>query len=131
MSSTPPRPRALALGIAALIAWSTAAAGDVPREMWVELSAAPPAAAASGPPARRQREQVARQQAEVIAHLREIGIEPAGRLRIQRNAILVRVNPERVAEIERIPGVVRVRPGEPLRPRGTQARGGSVQGNSR
>ena len=81
-------------------------------ELWVDLGEP---AAASGAE-RRQRRQA--EQDRVGERIRELGGEVTVRLRHARHALLVRIAPEKVADLRRIPGVVRVRPAHTLHPPG-------------
>jgi hypothetical protein len=81
-------------------------------ERWVDL-AEPAGDADRGRPQRRRAEQD-----RVAAAVRDLGGEVTTRIEHARNALLVRIAPDRIAELRLVPGVVRVRPVGTLHPPG-------------
>jgi hypothetical protein len=88
-------------------------------EWWVDLSEPAPA---DVPAPRRtaQREQVQRQQAQVARQVEALGGQVTGRVSAVRNALVVRIAPQRLPQLRGLPGVRDVRPVQhrhrPLRP---------------
>lgn len=97
----------------ALMANDVPAAPASPVNVWVELSE-PPSAQASAPEARRR---LARQQDEIAGALAELGAHELARVRHARNAIAVRIAPDRLDAVRALPGVRQVSPVEALRRR--------------
>jgi hypothetical protein len=83
-----------------------------PVEVWVDLAET----TATNGPERRQRREA--EQDRVGERVRELGGEVTVRLRHARHALLVRIASDKVADLRRIPGVVRVRPTHTLHPPG-------------
>jgi hypothetical protein len=78
-------------------------------QWWVDLSLPPPAAVAE-PLRRQQLQRVQQQQAQVAAQVRELGGEVTAQVSSVRNALVVRIDPAHLPELQRLPGVRRVRP---------------------
>lgn len=78
-------------------------------QWWVDLSLPPPAAVAESL-RRQQLEHVKQQQAQVAAQVRELGGEVTAQVSSVRNALVVRIDPAQLPELQRLPGVLRVRP---------------------
>jgi hypothetical protein len=102
--------------LVALLTGHATALADAAVEVWVDLSE--PVAAISGNPeeAAQRRQRVERQQAAVAAELQRLGAVELARLRHTRNAIAVRIAPDRLDAVRGIPGVLRVRPAHELHP---------------
>jgi hypothetical protein len=101
-------PVAAAIPGAPLPAASTTSSDPV--EVWVDL--AEPAATSGF---ERQRRRQAEQQ-RVAELVRRLGGEVTVRLRHARHALLVRIAPDKIGDLRRIPGVLRVRPARTLHP---------------
>lgn len=112
---TAPRPSRRAW-LAALLTGHGAALADAAVEVWVDLSE--PLAATAGNPeeAAQRRQRVQRQQAAAAAELQRLGAVELARVRHTGNAIAVRIAPDRLDAVRRIPGVLRVRPAHELHP---------------
>lgn len=80
-----------------------------PQDWWVELSLPPPA---DVPADQRQAQvvQVREQQNAVARQVFALGGQVLGRVSQGRNALAVRIRPERLDELGRLPGVTAVRP---------------------
>ena len=85
-------------------------------EVWVDLSEPVPAASDDPANAGVHRQRVDRQQQQVAHELRQLGAVELARARHTRNAIAVRIAPERLDALRSIPGVLRVRPAQNLHP---------------
>lgn len=97
-----------------LLTGHATALADAAIDVWVDLSE--PVAATSGNPeeAAQRRQRVERQQAAVAAELQRLGAVELARVRHTRNAIAVRIAPDRLDAVRGIPGVLRVRPAQKL-----------------
>jgi hypothetical protein len=93
-----------------------AASAGVTVEVWVDLSEQVPAANDDRANAGVQRQRVDRQQQEVANELQRLGAVELARARHARNAIAIRIAPERLDAVRHIKGVVRVRATHELHP---------------
>lgn len=96
---------------------SAPASGGQTVDVWVELDDEPmpaPGAAVSAAAARRDRVQA--QQDAIAARLASLGAVELARVQHVGNAIAVRVDVDRLAELRALPGVKRVRPARTLHP---------------
>jgi hypothetical protein len=93
-----------------------AAAAEPMVEVWVDLSEPLPAASDDPAQAAVSRQRVDRQQQEVADELHRLGAVELTRTRHARNAIAVRIAPDRLDAVRRIEGVLRVRPTRSLHP---------------
>ena len=102
--------------LVALLTGHATARDDATVDVWVDLSE--PVAATSGNPAEaaQRRQRVQRQQAAVAAELQRLGAVELARVRHTRNAIAVRIAPDRLDAVRDIRGVTRVRPAHELHP---------------
>ncbi len=100
------------LGGGAVAAGSTGSTVDV----WIDLSEPLPAASDDPTQSAASRTRVDRQQQQVASELRRLGAVELARARHARNAIAVRIAPERLDAVRRIDGVLRVRPTRSLHP---------------
>lgn len=102
--------------LVALLSGHATAFADDPIEVWVDLSE--PVASTSGNPeeAAQRRQRVERQQTAAAAELQRLGAVELARVRHTGNAIAVRIAPDRLDAVRRIPGVLRVRPAHELHP---------------
>lgn len=85
-------------------------------DVWVDLTEPVPATAPDAAQAKRRAARVARQQREVLQALEGLGGVELGRARHTRNAIAVRIPAERLDAVRSLPGVLRVRAADDLRP---------------
>lgn len=85
-------------------------------DVWVDLSEPVPAGAADAAQARRRAQRVALQQQQTLKSLKDLGATELGRVRHARNAIAVRIAPERLDAVRALPGVLRVRAADDLQP---------------
>lgn len=85
------------------------ATGAPPQNWWVDLSLPPPA---DVPAEQREAQagQVRAQQNAVARQVFALGGQVVGRVSQGRNALAVRIRPERLGELRRLPGVTAVRP---------------------
>jgi hypothetical protein len=103
----------------AALALAASACGAAPTsepwlEAWVDL-AEPAVDRVQGS---TRQERVGVQQDRVAAQVRALGGVEIARVRHARNALAVRIDRDRLPELKRIPGVLRVRPTETLHPPG-------------
>lgn len=113
----PSRRRCVGLAAALLVAGCGAAAASAGTtvDVWVDLSE-PVAAARDATGAPGQAARVAAQQQQVAQALQALGAVELARVRHGRNAIAVRIERARLAEVRALDGVVRVRPVATLHP---------------
>ena len=78
-------------------------------EVWVDLSEPVPAADDDPANAGVRRQRVDRQQQEVANELQRLGAVELARVRHARNAIAVRIAPDRLDAVRHIKGVLQVR----------------------
>lgn len=117
--------RWLSLALAAGAATGSRASGGSTVDVWIELTERPPSAATPASAAARQRDRLGSQQDRVAAALSRLGALELGRIRVNGNAIAVRIDRSRLDEVRAIDGVKRVRPARSLHPPQT---GGPAQG---
>lgn len=112
----PSRRRWAGLAASLLFAAGAAAASAAPTvDVWVDLSE-PVAAARDAASAPGQAARVAAQQQQVARALQALGAVELARVRHGRNAIAVRIERARLAEVRALDGVVRTRPVVTLHP---------------
>lgn len=117
--------RWLSLALAAAATTVSRASGGDAVEVWIELSERPPSAAMPASAAARQRDRLSSQQDRVADALARLGAVELGRIRVNGNAIAVRIDRTRLDAVRGIDGVKRVRPARSLHPPQT---GGPAQG---
>ncbi len=117
--------RWLSFALAAGAATVSRASGSDTVDVWIELTEAPPSAAMPASAARRQRDRLNSQQQRVADALSRLGAVELGRIRVNGNAIAVRIDRMRLDAVRAIDGVKRVRPARSLHPPQT---GGRPQG---
>lgn len=112
---TTPRRRWLAL-LAAAAAGRALADAPERLDVWVDLNEPVPASAPDAAEKKRRAARVARQQREVLEALKTLGATELGRATHTRNAIAVRIPAARLDAVRALPGVLRVRAADDLRP---------------
>lgn len=100
----------------ALLGGGLVAAAPAEVEVWIDLSEPLPAASDDPAEAALSRQRVDQQQQRVSNELHRLGAVELARARHARNAIAVRIAPERLDAARRIEGVLRVRPTRTLHP---------------
>jgi hypothetical protein len=100
----------LATAVACVVVPARAEGGGDMVQVWVDLTE--PATGGD----REQAARIAAQQQQVGEALRALGAVELARVRHGRNAIAVRIDRSRLAEVARLPGVRRVRPAVTLHP---------------
>lgn len=108
--------RWLSVALAAGAATVSRASGSDTVDVWIELTEAPPSAAMPASAATRQRDRLNSQQQRVADALSRLGAVELGRIRVNGNAIAVRIDRTRLDEVRTIKGVVRVRPAHSMHP---------------
>jgi hypothetical protein len=104
------------------VATSAFASGANAVDVWVDLTERSPSPAAGASAAARQRDRVATQQQDVGQALSRLGAVELARVRVNGNAIAVRIDRARLDEVRAIAGVKRVRPARQLHPPQTGGR---------
>lgn len=108
------RPLAGALLLALLAGAPAVAAG--PIDVWLDLDEPPPGLQASAPGAVERSARVRAQQDAVAARLPALGAVELARVQQVGNAIAVRIEADRIGQLQSLPGVQRVRPVRTLHP---------------
>lgn len=113
-----PIPTARLIAASALLsaALGPAAIAGETIEVWLELDAPPPGLQASAPAAAARVARVRTQQDEIAAQLPALGAVELARVQRVGNAMAVRIDADRVAQLQALPGVKRVRPVRTLHP---------------
>lgn len=112
-----PLPRRRMAALTLMGAWlgASAWAGEV-IEVWLELDVPPPGLQAGASAAEQRIALVRAQQDGIAARLPALGAIELARVQQVGNAMAVRIDADRIAELSALPGVKRVRPVRTLHP---------------
>lgn len=99
-----------------LAALAGRAIGGTAIDVWLDLSEPPPGLQASAPVAADRIRLVRAQQDDIAARLPAIGAVELARIQQVGNTMAVRIDADRLPELQALPGVKRVRPVRTLHP---------------